>query len=503
MLVSIRDSTSMATPTPQRPTRARAQNTAYQETRPKGSHQGDSVKLREELSCPCVREHECVAGVRPQRGQQLVRDDVPVAQGGDRLQSPRLRRLRPRGAAVGPARGDAGLAHGAERRPEPRGPGDRERRAQDRAPVPRPEQGRPGAHGGRRCGRKSCWVVGAFFTLTRSCVALFAVPVERYLSFFSWDEAKHPHRRPLPEIVSIIHFVLASQSVGKIEDELKQLSTRYAEKKQQLIGLQRKKGGNLMVANLNDVLTPDVVSTSDFVNTEYLQTMVVIVPKNLEEQWLQEYAQIGDQIAEYGPKGNRGNVRGSPVVPGSSRKLMEEGDSAVYTVTLLKGQYQPGFVDKEGNFEPGTSVDYIEDFKTRAKEKRFVVREFNFDPTSHASNEEAIAELEVEVDRLWSALIRWCKAHFGETFIAWMHIKMVRVFVESVLRYGLPVNFVVAMYKVRFLFRKDKKLRAVLSKKYAHLQPAQFSGLEEGSSGSSQVEYYPYVTNAFHPLSTT
>jgi V-type H+-transporting ATPase subunit C len=181
-----------------------------------------------------------------------------------------------------------------------------------------------------------------------------------------------------------------------------------------------------MVVNLNDVLTPDVVSTSDFVNTEYLQTMVVIVPKNLEEQWLHEYAQIGDQIAEYGPKGSRGNVRGSPVVPGSSRKLMEEGDSAVYTVTLLKGQYQPGFLDKEGNFEPGTTVDYIEDFKTRAKEKRFVVREFNFDPTNHASNEEAIAELEVEVDRLWSALIRWCKAHFGETFIAWMHIKVRR-----------------------------------------------------------------------------
>ncbi|KAG6947555.1 hypothetical protein JG687_00016028 [Phytophthora cactorum] len=234
------------------------------------------------------------------------------------------------------------------------------------------------------------------------------VPVERYLSFFSWDEAKHPHRRPLPEIVSIIQ-----SSVGKIEEELKQLGSRYTEKKQQLI----------------------------------------------------------------------------------------EGDSAVYTVTLLKGQYQPGFVDKEGNFEPGTTVDYIEDFKTRAKEKRFMVREFNFDPTSHASNEEAIAELEVEVDRLWSALIRWCKAHFGETFIAWMHIKMVRVFVESVLRYGLPVNFVVAMYKPHS--GKDKKLRAVLSKKYAHLQPAQFSGLEEGSSGSSQVEYYPYVTNSFNPLSTT
>ncbi|CAH0513705.1 unnamed protein product [Peronospora belbahrii] len=322
------------------------------------------------------------------------------------------------------------------------------------------------------------------------------VPVERYLSFFSWDEAKHPHRRPLPEIVSIIQ-----SSVGKIEEELKQLSTHFAEKKQQLNGLQRKKGGNLMVANLNDVLTPDIVSTTDFLNTEYLQTLVVVVPKSLEEQWLLEYAQIGDQIAEYGPSSSRGNVRGPPVVPGSSRKLMEEGDSAVYTVTLLKGQYQPGFVDKEGNYEPGTTLDYIEDFKKRAKEKRFIVREFNFDPTSHASNEEAIAEMEVEVDQLWSALIRWCKAHFGETFIAWMHIKVIRVFVESVLRYGLPVNFVILMYKPHD--GKEKKLRSMLSKKYAHLQPAQFSGLEEGTSGSSQVEYFPYVTNSFHPLSMT
>lgn len=51
---------------------------------------------------------------------------------------------------------------------------------------------------------------------------------------------------------------------------------------------------------------------------------------------------------------------------------------------------------------------------------------------------------------------------------------------------------------------KDKKLRAVLGKKYAHLQPAQFSGLEEGHSGASaQAEFYPYVSNAFHPLTTT
>ena len=40
-----------------------------------------------------------------------------------------------------------------------------------------------------------------------------------------------------------------------------------------------------------------------------------------------------------------------------------------------------------------------------------------------------------------SVLIRWLKVNFGETFVAWIHVKALRVFVESVLRYGLPVNF--------------------------------------------------------------
>ena len=33
------------------------------------------------------------------------------------------------------------------------------------------------------------------------------VPLDKYLNFFAWDEAKHPHRRPLSEIVTIIQSV--------------------------------------------------------------------------------------------------------------------------------------------------------------------------------------------------------------------------------------------------------------------------------------------------------
>jgi V-type H+-transporting ATPase subunit C len=38
--------------------------------------------------------------------------------------------------------------------------------------------------------------------------------------------------------------------------------------------------------------------------------------------------------------------------------------------------------------------------------------------------------------------------HYGDAYVAWMHIKVIRVFVEAVLRYGLPVDFTAVLYKV-------------------------------------------------------
>lgn len=168
----------------------------------------------------------------------------------------------------------------------------------------------------------------------------------------------------------------------------------------------------------------------------------------MEEEWLKSYERIGMDIAEFGPEGKRGSVKGSPVVPNSSKLILKDGDAAIYTVAILKGQYQAGFMDEDGKFQNGQFLDYVELFKVKAREQRFVVRDFEYNPNALHDNQTLKAELQVEVERLWSGILRWCKAHYGEAFIAWMHIKAIRIFVESVLRYGLPVNFAVALVRV-------------------------------------------------------
>ena len=45
-------------------------------------------------------------------------------------------------------------------------------------------------------------------------------------------------------------------------------------------------------------------------------------------------------------------------------------------------------------------------------------------------------------------LLRLCRTNFSEAFQLLVHLKVVRVFVESVLRYGLPAHYVGVVVKV-------------------------------------------------------
>lgn len=131
---------------------------------------------------------------------------------------------------------------------------------------------------------------------------------------------------------------------------------------------------------------------------------------------------------------------GSPVVPGSSQKLFEDAEACLYTVTILKGQYEAGFFQGE-DFQPGVFVDYVEAFKGAVREKRFVARNFTFDPAAVDNAKKAQERAVIDQQQTLAQLIKWCKAHYGEAMTAWMHIKVIRTFVEAVLRYGLPVDY--------------------------------------------------------------
>ena len=73
-------------------------------------------------------------------------------------------------------------------------------------------------------------------------------------------------------------------------------------------------------------------------------------------------------------------------------------------------------------------------------------------------------------------------------------MKAIRVYVESVLRFGLPVNFTAVVLNVKK--NADKKLRSSLGGLYAHLAGARLSAMtaEDGMDYSGMGDsFFPYV----------
>jgi len=311
--------------------------------------------------------------------------------------------------------------------------------------------------------------------------------VDRYLKNFSWDRAKYPNTTSLPDLVENIQ-----KAMGREEDELRQKSADYTEISQALGSIERKKGGSLMMKDLADVITAEnlgmapseIQSDNFFPNTEYLSTLVVVVPKNIEKDFLATYESLCSDLVE---------GVGSPVVPESAVKLLEQDDSSVFKVTLLRGKYQSGFYDDEDNtFHEGTHTDYVEHFVKEAREKRFVARRFTFDPNAQAANKRNAHELKTRLDRAKTDFERWCSIHFGEAFTAWIHIKAIRAFVESVLRYGLPVNYTALLIQPKK--GRDEKIMSGMTKLYGYLD-------EEGQKDDEDGEFHPFYYDSFEPLS--
>ncbi|XP_066093703.1 V-type proton ATPase subunit C 2 isoform X1 [Saccopteryx bilineata] len=400
------------------------------------------------------------------------------------------------------------------------------------------------------------------------------IDLTSFVTHFEWDMAKYPAKQPLVNVVDTL-----AKQLAQIESDLKARTAAYNTLKMNLENLEKKSNGNLFTRTLSDI-----VSKEDFVlDSEYLVTLLVIVPKPNYAQWQKTYESLSDMV-----------------VPRSTKLITEDKEGGLFTVTLFR--------------------KVIDDFKTKAKENKFTVREFCYDekeikrereemtrllsdkkqqyqtscvalkkgsstfpdhkvkvtplgnlarPAAGHTDRERESEGEGEVSRpqghwgplarmasparasekaspcifcylMWllrssiqgalndtfllicracggcnrpqqwmvlmgqvpllclqGPLLRWLKVNFSEAFIAWVHIKALRVFVESVLRYGLPVNFQAVLLQPHKK-SSTKRLREVLNSVFRHLDEVAAASILDASVEIpglqlNNQDYFPYV----------
>ncbi|VDN57457.1 unnamed protein product [Dracunculus medinensis] len=279
--------------------------------------------------------------------------------------------------------------------------------------------------------------------------------VRTYIMNFKWDNGMYPSRTPLKTLSEVI-----GQRITKIESDLKTSANSYNAVRNTLASMERKAAAGIMTKDLSEI-----VKAEDFVlNSEYLQTLMVVVPKVLMKDWFAKYETLTDMV-----------------VPASSRLIFEDNEYKLFSVTLFK--------------------KVIDEYKLRCRENnfffRFIVRDFVYDEESLKAGRTERMKLLQEKERQYLPLVQRLKIYFGEMLSSYIHVKALRVFVESVLRYGLPVNFQAMLLEPNK--NSSKKLRSELNKLYVHLDASAAGPIDMIEDNPTLMslgmhDYYPYVS---------
>lgn len=109
--------------------------------------------------------------------------------------------------------------------------------------------------------------------------------------------------------------------------------------------------------------------------------------------------------------------------------------------------------------------DQANDYVKVLKKNGYPAQIFDCDPQGYLKEQELKHKLAIELNTLNMKLLKESKAYFGELFQALIHLKIMRVFIDGVLRFGIPPNFFLCIMKPEK--GRDKKIMDALSNNFA------------------------------------
>lgn len=295
--------------------------------------------------------------------------------------------------------------------------------------------------------------------------------LSEYLASWEWDEAKYPKSRMVSDNLASLNSI-----IGKLDEEVRKKTGEYSEAKTQKGNIQMKDTHTLATADLVDILLPGKVTmskngagTDDFITTEHMSTVCVIVSRGNDKEFLAKYEDFSEHV-----------------VPGSAKKFggMEDKDgSMLFRVVVIKGGVD---AFKKGCREAGGG-------------RGFVPRDFEYSEAGYKELLNKRAELEETTKTLLSKLVELTQMAWSDVMVAWLHVKAMRVFVECTMRYGIstPICSLILSPKAGASVTARRVLAGVL--KSSVKAPASADKMTEAAAEDGE-EYYPYVSVAFTPI---
>jgi hypothetical protein len=207
------------------------------------------------------------------------------------------------------------------------------------------------------------------------------------------------------------------QEIQGIDNDVKAKFSQYNQTKSALQAAERKRTGNLATKSLVNVVSP----SSLIQDSEYLDTHLIAVPNLNVKEFYKSYEELSPMV-----------------VPRSANKLAEDDEFNLFTVVTFK--------------------KHSADFVHKCREKRWTPREYKYKQGNKEEEAKETEQLTKDERKLWGEALRLGRTGYSESAMIWIHVLALRVFVETVLRYGLPLDFVVGIVQVSTEYSLAKSL---------------------------------------------
>lgn len=166
--------------------------------------------------------------------------------------------------------------------------------------------------------------------------------------------------------------------------------------------------GNLATRSLASVVPPSLLVQ----DSEYLETHLIAVPNVQVKDFLKNYETLIDHW----------------IVPRSATQVDADSEYTLFTVTTFK--------------------KYSQEFLHKVREQKWTPRDFKYKEGGNEAEKKELDKTSKEERRLWGETLRLARTSYSEAVEDWIHVLALRVFVETVLRYGLPLSFVCGVAQV-------------------------------------------------------
>jgi V-type H+-transporting ATPase subunit C len=136
------------------------------------------------------------------------------------------------------------------------------------------------------------------------------------------------------------------------------------------------------------------------------------------------------------------------VVPTIAKKDFLKSYETLSPMVVPRSSVQVAQDDEFILFAVVTFKKHSAEFLQKCREQKWTPRQYKYVEGGKEEEERELNRVAKEERKVWGEALRTGRTGWGEGVMVWLHVLTLRVFVEAVLRYGLPLDYVSAIIKV-------------------------------------------------------